>query len=123
MSFIPITKKQALLMMAVPICCMGMLCFALQVSVPHITALFDKMDLLNKLPAPTLFILATYKMWISVPLVAAVAVADFARRPNPGAKHMVVLLMIVLVTALFMASAIIGGLYQPLVNLQLRSHG
>ena len=31
MSFIPITKKQALLMMAVPICCMGMLCFALQV--------------------------------------------------------------------------------------------
>jgi hypothetical protein len=119
-STIPITKRQAIQLVSVPILLMlGLSLLLLLQDGPDLVRVFDVAGIRDRLPVPTAIILATYKAWIAIPLIALVAVFDYRRRRTPSARHTVALLMTCFVVAGLMTWIVVSDLYGALIRLNL----
>ena len=110
-------KYHCVALLAVPVLCTSYVCLTVLRHVPSQQRTLANMGFDENLPWPATFLFATYKLWWLAPVVLALAIVDFARRPQPTANHAAFLLVVSWMSGAVMQALANEGSLAPLVRL------
>ena len=110
-------KRHCVALLAVPVLYASYVCLTVLFHAPSLQRTLADMGIDEKLPWPASLFFATYKFWWLVPVALAFAIIDFARRPEPTARHAAFLLVAFWITGAAMQALANEGSIAPLVKL------